>query len=70
MVEDAVEKYTKNCVDYDDFKRVEQILGKEINALKEQLNRPNIFKRIVKAVKKLFSYNFKYKVRARFSSNK
>ena len=60
----------RGFADDDEFRRVELILGQEINALKEQLNRPNIFKRMVKAVKKLFSYNFKYKVRARFSNNK
>ena len=79
MIEDAVEEHVEGFVDYDDFKRVEQILGKEINALKEQLNKPSLYKRfgvnvllktIAKIIKRMFSYNFKSKVRSKTSSIK
>ena len=70
IVEKQLEKHAESFY-YNDFKRVEQILGKEINALKEKLNKPNIFKRITKVIKSMFSYNFKYKVRLKmFSNNK
>ena len=79
MIEDAVESHVEGFVDYDDFKRVEQILGKEINALKEQLNKPSLYKRfgvnvlfktITKIIKSMFGYNFKSKVRSKTSSIK
>ena len=70
VAEEQLEKHAESFY-YNDFKRVEQILGKEINALKEKLNKPNILKRITKVIKRMFSYNFKSKVRFKmFSNNK
>ena len=70
IVEEQLEKHAESFY-YNDFKRVEQILGKEINALKEKLNKPSLFKRITKVIKSMFSYNFKSKVRFKlFSNNK
>ena len=69
-IDDIIAKHVEGFVDYDDFKRVEQILGREINALKEQLNKPSLFKRITKLIKKVFSYNFKSKVRSKLFSIK
>ena len=69
-IENKIEEHVEGFVDYDDFKRVEQILGREINALKEQLNKPSLFKRITKLIKKVFSYNFKSKVRSKLFSIK
>ena len=78
-IENKIEEHVEGFVDYDDFKRVEQILGKEINALKEKLNKPNIFKRlgvnvlyktITRIIKSMFGYNFKSKVRSKMSSIK
>ena len=79
IVEEQLEKHAESFY-YNDFKRVEQILGKEINALKEKLNKPNIFKRfgrfIINATERYLKwfekcYNFKSKVRSKmFSNNK
>ena len=42
-----------------------------LNGLKKQLNKPSLYKRITKLIKKVFSYNFKSKVRFKlFSNNK
>ena len=71
LIEDEVAKHTDGFVTYDDLRDDLKIYGKEINALKEQLNKPNIFKRITKLIKSMFSYNLKSKVRFKlFSNNK
>ena len=70
LIEDEVAKHTDGFVSYDDLRDDLKIYGKEINALKEQLNKSNIFKRIAKLIKKVFSYNFKSKVRSKLSSIK
>ena len=69
VTEEQLEKHAESFY-YNDFKRVEQILGKEINALKEKLNKTSLFKRITKLIKKVFSYNFKNKVRFKMFSIK
>ena len=70
LIEDEVAKHTDGFVTYDDLRDDLKIYGKEINALKEQLNKPSLFKRITKLIKKVFSYNFKSKVRSKLFSIK
>ena len=70
LIEDEVMNHTDGFVTYDDLRDDLKIYGKEINALKEQLNKPSLFKRITKLIKKVFSYNFKSKVRSKLFSIK
>ena len=78
LIEDEVAKHTDGFVTYDDLRDDLKIYGKEINALKEQLNKPSLYKRfglnvlfktITKIIKSIFGYNSKFKVRRKMSSN-
>ena len=78
MIEDEVAKHTDGFVSYDDLREELRVYGKEINALKEQLNTPSLYKRfglnvlfktITKIIKSIFGYNSKFKVRRKMSSN-
>ena len=78
MIEDEVAKHTDGFVSYDDLREELRVYGKEINALKEQLNKPSLYKRfglnvlfktITKIIKSIFGYNSKFKVRRKMSSN-
>ena len=63
LIEDEVMNHTDGFVTYED-------LREELRVLKKQLNKPSIFKRITKLIKKVFSYNLKSKVRSKLFSIK
>ena len=63
LIEDEVVNHTDGFVTYED-------LREELRVLKKQLNKPSLYKRITKLIKKVFSYNFKSKVRAKLFSIK